>query len=166
MFNSKSCKLIDTTSNPNRFFDILPEDWQEPIVPVWATYRDKAQIFILLNEGRQNFVLGGGIIFKVPSPDTEAYEAEAQRWFRLGYLYLAWLWIDEQHRGKKLGSMWLSEILKLHPDQKFWLTIEDHALWDFYKKHGFQMVKCLEIEDGKQEWVLIYEPERKNSSVI
>jgi diamine N-acetyltransferase len=147
------CQFNDTTAQPERFFDILPADWQEEIVPFWPAYRQTARIYTLETEPE---ILGGGIVFASVSPDTKWYEQEAQSWFDKKYLYIGFLWIAEKHRGKSLGSKWLSELRKLFPRQKFWLSIEEAGLMDFYKKNGFRIVKRIHRDEG-EEWIMVKE---------
>jgi GNAT superfamily N-acetyltransferase len=143
--------IRDKTNCANEFFRILPADWQSEIVPVWNNYSANTLIYTL--ESGTN-VLGGGMIFSTVSPDSQAYKDEAEYWYNKDYLYLAFIWISENERGKKLGSKWLQEICKNLPKQKFWLVIEDFGLLKFYQKNGFHLVKTLKLESGN-EWLLV-----------
>ena len=140
----------DCTARPEYFFSILPPDWRGDIAPVWGDYKDTANIFIL-ESGKQ--AIGGGIVFSSVSPDTMIYGAEAQHWFDEGYLYIGFLWIAEQHRGKQLGSSWLQQLIRQFPHQKFWLSIDDYQLLPFYERNGFRLMKEVETASGK-EWIL------------
>ena len=145
-------RFTESTERPERFFAILPRDWRRVIAPCWEDYRGKAKIFIL--ESAAEEVLGGGIVFSAVSPDARAYEAEAQHWFDLGYLYIGFLWVAEEHRGKRLGSKWLVELRKKYPGQKFWLAIDDYVLLAFYESNGFRLVG--QVDAGAwEEWILI-----------
>lgn len=148
--DSHNYSFRECTDAPDRFFSILPEDWRESLVPFWPAYQDSARIFIL-ELGAD--VLGGGIVFSSVSPDTEVYRAEAQSWFDRGYLYIGFLWIDEQYRGHGLGSLWLMKLREQFPHQKWWLSIEDFALAAFYERVGFRVVKKVEGTYG-EEWIL------------
>ena len=141
----------NTTAQPERFFNILPEDWQEGIVPFWPEYQHTARIYTLETPSE---VLGGGIVFASVSPDTMLYKKEAQSWFDRGFLYIGFLWITEKHRGKNLGSEWLQELNKLFPNQKLWLSIEEEGLLAFYEKNGFRLVKKINADAG-EEWILV-----------
>ena len=145
--------LKETTSEPSLFFDLLPPDWQDEIVPYWPDYQATSQIFILLNEDEK---LGGGIVFSNGSPDTVAYQKEAQKWFDKGYLYIAFFFILEKYRGQHLGSEWLRQLFNRFPGQPFWLAIEDHELLGFYEKNGFEKVKEVDGQYGK-EWIMVCE---------
>ncbi len=147
----KAPQFKDSTASPEQFFSILPPDWQDAIRPFWPGYEDTARIYILESDGE---VLGGGIAFSAVSPDTMFYRDEAQRWFDEGYLYIGFLWVAEQHRGRQLGSMWLQELFLQFPGQRFWLAIEDYQLLPFYERNGFRLAKAVEGEWGP-EWVLV-----------
>ncbi len=147
-------RFIESTNSPDLFFNALPEDWQEGIVPFWQDYKHTAKIYVLESAGE---VLGGGIVFSTVSPDTQpSYYEEAQRWFDQGYLYIGFLWFSEQHRGKQLGSKWLHHLYDLLPDQNFWLAIDDFKLSAFYQRNGFQLIHKLELEESN-EWILSME---------
>lgn len=141
----------ETTSVPERFFSILPPDWREAISPYWPDYADTARIFTLETNGE---VIGGGILFTTPAPDILSYGAEAEHWFDQGFLYIGFLWIAEEHRGRQLGSWWLQKLRELLPGQPFWLSIDDYGLRAFYERNGYRLVKAVEVETGT-EWVLI-----------
>lgn len=145
------CQFKETSSQPERFFNILPEDWQVSIVPFWPAYQQNSRIFTLETD---TAVLGGGIVFGSVSPDTKIYSKEAQNWFKRGYLYIGFLWIDENFRGKNLGSMWLKALDRHFPDQKFWLAIEEERLAAFYEKNGFRFAKKIETQAGN-EWIWV-----------
>jgi len=141
-------------SDPERFFDLLPHDWQEEIVPHWAQYQESSTIYIIEED---NDIIGGGIIFSTCPPDVEYYQKEAQQWFDNGYLYLGFIWIAEEKRNKNLGSYWLDALKKLHPEQMYWLLIEEEHLHRFYQKNGFELKRT--IEHGHQiEWLYIFKP--------
>jgi GNAT superfamily N-acetyltransferase len=143
--------LVDSSTSPQDFFSILPPDWQREIAPVWESYKASAKIKTLT---LGNEVVGGGILFSTVSPDTTQYKEEALHWFGLGYIYIGFLFIDEKHRGKHYGSLWLQEVEKTTQHNKFWLTIDDYELVKFYEPNGFQLVKKISLPDW-DEWVLI-----------
>jgi|SRR5690606_10637332 len=147
-------ELVELKQSPKSFFQLLPEDWKDVIVPYWDNYRGSAKIYTLTSE---NKILGGGIVFSSVSPDTEIYYFEAQNMLNQGYLYLGFLWVNEKYRSKGLGSKWLIELFKKNPLQKYWLSIEDFGLSSFYIKNGFKILKQLDV-NGSTEWIMIYEP--------
>jgi GNAT superfamily N-acetyltransferase len=148
---STKIRFFECTETPENFFRILPDDWQESIVPCWPEYNDSTQIFVLEDKGE---IVGGGLVFSKVSPDTLYYKEEAQRWFDSGYLYLAYIWVAEKHRGRKLGSVWLQNIHQHFTKQKFWLAIEDYNLVNFYALNGYRLVKEIQGEENP-EWILV-----------
>lgn len=139
-------------SNPNQFFDILPKDWQDDIVPFWEDYKDNASIYIIKENSQ---VEAGGIIFSTPSPDILYYKKEAQKWFDNKYLYIGFLWVNKNKRNNNLGSFWISELKKQLPNQKFWLLIEEERLHSFYLKNDFKLIKIFK-KDDHSEWLYAY----------
>ena len=140
----------EVTRNPALFFDILPGDWSESIVPFWLQYENTARVFVIQMGGE---VAGGGIIFTTNPPDT-AYVAEARELFNAGYMYIGFLWVSEKHRGKKLGLEWIHQIRRHYPNQKFWLAIDEYWLKTFYERAGFSVIKEVLVPEGK-EWILV-----------
>ncbi len=144
-------RFKETTDKPERFFDILPADWQESIVPYWTDYAHTARIFVMESATE---VVGGGIVFSTVSPDCQpAFRKEAQEWFDAGYLYIGFLWISEVHRDKQLGTKWLQQLYNKLPDQNFWLSIDELRLSAFYNRNGFELIKKVEL-DYYPEWVM------------
>lgn len=137
------------------FFKLLPTDWHNSIVPFWDDYADSSRIYLLYHK---NKLIAGGITFKTCSPDMLYDEYEAKKWFDQGFIYLGFIWVIEEYRNKKIGSMWLKELINKFPTQKFWLTVDEENLISFYKKNGFELIKTLKNEDDI-EWLLTYEPE-------
>lgn len=148
-----SLHLIETTTQPARFFELLPEDWQDEIVPYWPNYQATARIFLLVKNGE---IPGGGIVFSTVSPDTMAYRKTAQRWLDRGYLYIAFLYFDEKYRGQGLGSAWLQALEKHLPGRCFWLSIDEEGLRHFYEKNGYRVVEQVEGDYG-MEWIMVKE---------
>ena len=156
VYSFKEC-----TGTPQSFFNILPQDWHENIVPYWIDCQHTARIFILKSDTK---VLGGGIVFTSVSPDTHPdYKATAQAWFDEGYLYIGFLWFHEQHRNKQLGSKWLQHVFSIFPNHKFWLTIDEYRLAAFYMRHGFRLVEKIELNDYP-EWIMIQRQDRSEAS--
>ena len=145
-----ACLFKQTTSTPDRFFALLPPAWREGIAPYWPDYAPTARIFTLESDSEP---LGGGILFSTPAPDILSYGEEALYWFAQGYLYIGFLWIAEEHRGRQLGSLWLRELRERLPGQKFWLSVDDYGLLPFYERNGFRLVTKIELSTG-EEWIL------------
>lgn len=150
------CKMSiifkDYTTKAEHFFAILPTDWQEDILPVWKNYKNNTKIFVL---EENNIVIGGGMVFSTLSPDLQTVPKIAQKHYKNGGLYLAFIWIAETHRGKGFGTLWLNELIKLTPTQNYWLTIDDLKLKAFYENVGFKLGESY-LNNGIEEWVLEY----------
>lgn len=136
------------------FFPILPVIWQENIVPFWEEYKQSAKIYGLF-EGAA--LMAGGIVFSTCSPDMRYNPVEAQTWLDQGYLYIGFLWVPEEYRGKRLGSAWLKLLIQDFPEQKYWLTVEEEELIQFYQKNHFKLIKSLKNGEDT-DWLLVYEP--------
>lgn len=141
----------ENTTNPNAFFDILPKDWQEDIVSVWENYKNNTKIYLLVEN---NIIVGGGMVFSTLSPDLQNVPDLAAHYYQKNLLYLAFIWINETHRGKGLGSFWLTELIQQYPKQGYWLTIDDVNLKHFYENVGFKLGKSY-LNNGNKEWVMI-----------
>ena len=139
-------------SNPNQFFDILPEDWQDEIVPFWDDYKNTASIYVIKEDSH---VIAGGILFSTCSPDITYFKKEAQTWFENGFLYIGFLWVSEDKRNNNLGSFWLDELKKQLPNQKLWLLIEEERLHSFYLKNDFNLDKTIKNNDHL-EWLYTF----------
>ncbi len=140
------------TTKAAPFFAILPTDWQEDIVPVWGDYKNNTQIYVL---EENNTVIGGGMVFSTLPPDLQTVPEIAEKYYQKGLLYLAFIWVNETHRKKGLGSFWLTQLQKQHPTQGFWLTIDDIKLKAFYENLGFKLREKF-LNNGHEEWVMEY----------
>lgn len=136
------------------FLKILPQDWQDEIVPFWNDFKDSSQVYVI---EENEHIIGGGIIFSKPPPDLENFKEEAQQWFNNGFLYIGFLWIDEDKRNQNLGSFWLEELKRKHPEQNYWLLIEEERLHRFYQKNGFLLNKTVE-HPKNPDWLYSFEP--------
>lgn len=145
-------KLLQNTAD--RFFEILPRDWQDEIVPFWTHYETSSKIFVIEENNR---IIGGGIVFATTPPDVIYYKEEAQHWFDNEYLYIGFLWIAEDKRNNNLGSFWLDELKMQNTKQKYWLLIEDERLHGFYQRNGFKLIKTI-INDQHAEWLYSFAP--------
>ena len=139
-------------SNPHLFFDILPPDWQEEIVPFWDDYKNSSCIYIIENN---DVIIGGGIVFSKCPPDLLYFEEEANAWFDQNYQYLGYIWIAEDMRNQNLGSFWLNKLKELNPKQNYWLLIEEEHLHRFYQKNDFILTQSIEHKESV-EWLYTY----------
>lgn len=140
---------------PSQFFEILPQDWQDEIVPFWNDYKSDAKIYIIEH---QTTLIGGGIVFYKSPPNFEYFEIEAKRLFHEGYVYLGFIWIAENHRNKNLGSFWLKQLQQESLEKKYFLLTEEEHLHHFYVKNGFSRIKSVKNQNHL-EWVYLSQQE-------
>ena len=143
------------TAKAHLFFDMLPKDWQDTIVPSWEDLKATTQLLVLVEH---EVVVAGGLVFSKCPPDMLYYENEAKKWFKKGYLYLGFIFVDETKRNRNLGSLWLDNIKKLYPNTGFWLAIEDENLHKFYDRNGFEKVATIKNEDLLEESIYAFKP--------
>lgn len=147
-------ELRNYTEQPIHFFNLLPRDWKELIMPFWNDLKLYANLYVLVEN---NIVLAGGMVFSKCPPDMMYYEHEANEWFKKGYLYLGYIFVDETQRHSHLGSLWLDKIKKEFPRRGFWLSIEDENLHKFYDKNGFRRVATI-MNGDTEESIYVFEP--------
>ena len=146
--------LVELKSNQQQFFEILPVDWQDAIVPYWDDYKSTAKIFVFIEASK---VVAGGILFYSMPPDLIWNKKNLQPWFDKGYAYIGFLFVAEDKRHQKLGSLWIESIKLLMPNQKFWLVIEEEGLGKFYEKHHFTKEQTI-VNKNNTEWLYAYQP--------
>ena len=132
------------TEMPKLFFDFLPRDWGEHILPLWPNLKETSDIYTLKNE--RNKLVCGGIVFKESLPTPSSIQktfisSVDKNWYYLGYIYT-----DTAYRNQGLASKWLHEVMNLDKNVSYWLTTEEQALSDFYLKNGFQLY-CHDTEN-------------------
>lgn len=143
------------TTKAHVFFEMLPSDWKDNIVPFWNDLKSTTQLFVLIEN---ETIIGGGLVFSKCPPDLMYYEKEANKWFDKGYLYLGFIFVDEKQRNRSLGSLWLGNIKKQYPKTGFWLAIEDENLHKFYDKNGFEKVATIKNLDLQEESIYAFTP--------
>ena len=143
------------TSKADLFFNMLPKDWQESIVPFWDNLKQTTQVFVLVE---QDIIVAGGMVFSKCPPDMMYYEKEANKWFKMGYLYLGFIYVDETKRNRNLGSLWLDSVKKEYSKNGFWLAIEDENLHKFYIRNGFEKTATVKNSDLNEESIYIFNP--------
>lgn len=141
-------------NNHYLFLEMLPNDWQDELQPFWADIKDYSELYVLKEN---ETIIGGGIVFTKAPPDILYFKEEAQEWFDSGFLYLGFIWISENKRNMNLGSLWLEELKKTDPTQKYWLLIEDDNLHRFYDRNGFILTKTIYTQDHP-EWLYSFTP--------
>lgn len=144
----------DITDEAFAFFDTLPPDWQEAIVPVWDQYMEHSRVYILEEAGQ---ICAGGIVFYGMPPEMDHFREEATRWVAKGYHYIGFVWVPENQRKKKYGSAWLLSLIQRNPEQGYWLTTEESALTEFYTRNQFRYIKTLRHRHCEEQ-LLVYIP--------
>ena len=144
---------FEACTDCSEFFKILPKDWHEGIEPFWDTYKATTKGYLLIEN---NQIIAGGLVFYKWPPDMKYAEDEATIWITRGYLYVGFIYVIEERRQQNLGSVWLDNLKKTYPNQKFWLTIEDLKLDTFYTKNGFKRIKSLN-NNGVEELLYAFE---------
>ncbi len=141
--------------DPERFFNILPDDWRVEIEPVWGDHESYATIYSLYDDGQ---VVAGGIVFRKYAPDIMSNESKSQKWMGRGYLYVGFLWVSPNRRNQNLGSIWLQCLKEKMPERPFWLAIEEPTLEHFYSKNGFVLEETI-TGANYIEWIMSYTPQ-------
>ena len=139
--------------DPQHFFKLLPASWTEGLLEVWDDYALKSELFVLLMDGQ---IIAGGLVVKGIPEDMQHFLKEAMFWASKGYYYIGYLWVVEEYRNQDLGSKWLRQLKRHYPQKKFWLSIEEEKLADFYLRNDFRLVKELHSAEG-HEWILVFE---------
>jgi len=143
------------TAKAHVFFEMLPSDWKDNIVPFWDDLKSTTQLFVLIEN---KTMIAGGLVFSKCPPDLMYYEKKANKWFEKGFLYLGFIFVDERQRNRSLGSLWLENIKKQYPKTGFWLAIEDQNLHKFYDKNGFEKVETIKNLDLQEESIYAFIP--------
>ena len=147
-----SIKFQKHTNNSQEFFQILPLDWQEALHMVWDKAKATSEIYVIKEEDE---IIAGGILFKQYTQDMALLKKTAKQLLASNCYYIGYLWVNETHRGKDLGTFWLNSIKNAYPKNNFWLTIEEENLQKFYIKNGFELTQKVENVDG-EEWLMVY----------
>ena len=78
-----------------------------------------------------------------------------------GWMYIDILWVDENHRGKGIGTKLIHEAEKEAVLRKCHHVHVDTMSWqapEFYKKHGYETIGILpDIPAGHQKYLLFKE---------
>jgi GNAT superfamily N-acetyltransferase len=147
-------KFSSLENNPIPFFKILPQDWQEIIVPQWDKFKDTASIYIFKED---EVIIAGGIVFKNGHPNSTNFEKKHEYLYAENYFYLGFLWVIPEKRNQQLASKWLAKVHAINNNQKYWLTIEEASLQHFYQKNGYKLL-AENNELDCNELILTYKP--------
>lgn len=150
MSAADALRLIDLSANSRPFLDLLPADWREELVALWPTYASTSTVLGLQLDA---CLIGGGVLFRQPTPDTLGYADLARSLFARGLLYIGYLWIAPAQRGHDYGGAWLDAVRQRFPGCGFWLAIEDAGLRRFYQRHGFEVIQAHTSNDHT-EWIM------------
>ena len=148
-------EIKNYTEQAQSFFKMLPNDWQENIIPFWEELKASTQVYILMDNGA---LVAGGLLFSKCPPDMLYYKKEADKWFKKGYIYLGFIYVDETKRNQNLGSLWLDKVKGLYPNNGFWLSIEDEKLHKFYTRNQFEKIATVKNQDSLEESIYIFNP--------
>ena len=152
---------FEILDNPQFFFEILPPDWRDAIVPIWEEHKGRANIYIL-KDGEE--VVAGGIVFKGVPPNRTGFEIEnGEKYIKKGYHYIGFLYVVPHRRNGALGSKWLLALKNRFPGQAYWLTTEEAGLDGFYIKNGFERVASSPDRD-LPEWLFVFIPQLRKVS--
>ncbi|MEX1383374.1 GNAT family N-acetyltransferase [Lutibacter sp.] len=141
--------------NTTQFFNMLPQDWQDIIAPQWAEFKYSASIYVFKEN---ETIIAGGIVFKNGHPNSTDFENKFNYLYAENYYYIGFLWVIPEKRNQQLASKWLSKVHGLNSYQKFWLTIEEASLRNFYQKNGYKVL-AENNELQPKEFILTYNPE-------
>lgn len=139
---------------PTQFFKILPQDWQEIIVPKWEAFKKSASIYVFKEN---ETIIAGGIVFKNGHPNSTDFEKKYNYLYTENYNYIGFLWVIPEKRNQHLASKWLSKVHAINSNQKYWLTIEEESLNYFYQKNGYKLL-AENKELNCNEIILTYNP--------
>lgn len=133
------------------FLSVLPQDWKVELERTMLTYRGE-WFLVLISFDKK--VIGGGMLFKSLTEDVMMYQNVVKSLVEKGLQYIAYVWIDPEHRGFKLGNKWLDYVQKNIEARGFWLSIEDKGLVGFYEASGFRILKQVVGPNGL-EWIMV-----------
>lgn len=148
-------EIKNYTDQAHSFFKMLPIDWQETIVPFWEALKASTKIYVLIDN---DALVAGGLVFSKCPPDMLYYEKEANVWFKKGYFYLGFIYVDETKRNQNFGSIWLDKVKELYHNNGFWLAIEDEKLHKFYTRNQFERIATIKTPESLEESIYIFNP--------
>src|SRR5690606_5525932 len=132
--------LEDISKNPSQFISLLPSDWEEGLASIEVKKILKSKFYVLKIDDE---ICAGGVVFPEVLSEMDVYKDEASYLFSKGYLYVGYVWVPLEKRGKNYGTLWLNKLLEHDLKKRYWLTIEDAKLKCFYEQAGFEYVKTL-----------------------
>lgn len=145
-------KFNKVTQPPISFFDFLPEDWKEELLPQWDNLRSSSEVYTITIDCE---LICMGIVFKEVLPKLSLAEKRVQKMF-VNYSYIGYLYTLPKYRGQGFATKWFEFIKKQDPKRNFWLAIEESILIEFYSKHGFKKYDQSTNNDHAQEELILY----------
>lgn len=148
-------EIIDISENPQSFINILPDHWKSELELNWEEFSPVVKVIgIRLNDQ----IIGGGLVFSGYTSENDSYLEIAQHYFDNEHLYIGYLWVEPEFRGKNHGDYWLNKVFCMFPDSPFWLSIDDTDLSKFYLRNQF-MIEREMMFHGKTDWIYVRKPE-------
>lgn len=120
------------------FFDFLPRDWQDELLPQWPRLSKSAKVYGLYLDNAVESLITMGIIFSQDLPQLTPYEKTIKNLLS-DYYYIGYVYTLPEYRGKGYASQWFSGLIAHYSKYNFWLTIEEPVLADFYQKNNFKI---------------------------
>ena len=152
---SRDLMHFQKTLNPTaQFFDFLPIDWQNELLPQWNELSETAEVYGLYKDDSLDNLTTMGIIFKTQLPRLTPFEKAIQNALS-SYLYIGYVYTMPQFRGKGNASLWFDALKLQFPKVNFWLTIEEPELAEFYIKNDFKLFKGTRLDETDGEICLI-----------
>ncbi len=141
--------------NPaQEFFGFLPIDWQNELLPQWSRLSKSSKVFGLYEGNGPGTLVTIGIVFHTQLPKLTPYEKTLKTQLK-GYSYIGYVYTMPEFRGKGCASNWFLGLQAHYPKYNFWLTIEEPALANFYKKNNFKLFTEPSSADTGEEICLI-----------
>ena len=104
-------KFSNFNKTPQQFFKILPQEWQEIIVPQWERFKNTATIYVFKEK---NMIIAGGIVFEKSHPNMTGFEKEYQFLYDESFFYIGFVWVIPEKRNQQLASKWLTKLKEEH----------------------------------------------------
>lgn len=144
-------KFNKVNQPPISFFDFLPKDWKEVLIPQWDRLKTTSELYVIWNA---NELVCMGIVFQKYLPNLSREEQAAWTNFK-DALYIGYLYTVPKYRGKGMATLWFESLKKEYPNSTFWLAIEQPTLMKFYSKLGFHRYESVHLPQHTQkEWIL------------
>jgi len=138
------------------FFSFLPIEWQNELLPQWNALSQSARVYGLFPDDQSEGLSTIGIVFGSDLPKLTPYEMELYALLKASYRYIGYVYTMPHFRGRGHASKWFDNLKAHFPKQNFWLTVEEPALTEFYKKNHFDVFSRLGQIEANEEICLIY----------